>query len=103
MKILVRPIAIAQRSLGRYLYSSAAPIKGQSPTSLPTQWLPEVKKRLGKCIIFGLSAEQTKEYASISRELGNSWKAMLLASEGFLFGKGGAGLGIHCVVGDDMV
>lgn len=93
----------ALRQLRNRPYSSVAAAKQPIPNTLPSKWLPDLKKRLGKCIIFGLNAEQTNEAGSILRELARSWRTSLVGSEGFVAGKGGAGLENHRVAWGDMV
>ena len=91
------------KGFGHCFYSPMANVNPPTSTSLPARWLPDLKKRLGKCIIFGLNVEQTHEAGSILREVANSWRTFLVGREGFVTGKGAAGLENHRVVWGDMV
>ena len=81
--------------------SAAAP---ELPTvDTPHRWLADVKKRIGKCLIFGLRPVQVDEAGSILRVLARDWKELLAGSEGFLVGRSRAGLERHRVVWGEMV
>lgn len=58
---------------------------------------------MGKCILFGLSKTQVQEAGSILREVVTSWRELVAGSEGFLTGKGRAGLEGQKVVWGEMV
>ena len=87
---------------GRLTRGSIPSSKAEYST-LPSRWLSDLRSRLGKCIIFGLNSEQTHEAGLILRELAISWKTLLAESEGFVAGRGGAGLENHRVVWGEMV
>ena len=70
---------------------------------LPNRWLADLKKRIGKCIIFGLRPAQVDEAGNILRALARDWRELLAGSEGFLVGRGRAGLERHKVVWGEMV
>jgi hypothetical protein len=59
---------------------------------LPSRWLSDVKKRIGKCIIFGCSEEQVQEAGKIAEELACNWRELVAGSEGFLTAEGRRGL-----------
>ena len=87
-------------------FSSASPHSGPEssfPDTLPARWLPDLKSRIGKCITFGLRPTQTDEAGAILRVLASDWRTLLAGSEGFLVGRGRAGLERHTVVWGDMV
>ncbi|KAL9132130.1 MAG: hypothetical protein Q9217_000064 [Psora testacea] len=70
--------------------------------AFPARWLPDLKVRLGKCIIFGLSNPQIDEAGDILRTVAQDWRELLAGSEGFLTGKGRAGCEGKEVVWGDM-
>lgn len=82
-------------------FSSAPP----PPTSvpLPPRWLSELKARIGKCLLFGLKPAQIDEAGGILSIVARDWRGLIAGSEGFLVGKGRAGLEGHKVVWGDMV
>ena len=87
-------------------FSSASPHSypgSSSPDTLPARWLPDLKNRIGKCITFGLCTTQTDEAGAILRVLAKDWRTLLAGSEGFLVGRGRAGLERHEVAWGDMV
>ena len=75
------------------------------PTSipLPSRWLSDLKLRIGKCILFGLKADQLDEAGGILRIVTTDWRELLAGSEGFLVGKRRAGLEGQEVVWGEMV
>lgn len=70
---------------------------------LPARWLPDLQKRIGKCIIFGLRPAQVDKAGNILRVLARDWRELLAGSDGFLVGRGRAGLERHKVVWGEMV
>ncbi|KAK4203035.1 thioesterase-like superfamily-domain-containing protein [Triangularia verruculosa] len=59
---------------------------GENPPPPPKQWIPDLRARLGKCIIFGCSNAQISRAASVLRALAVEWKDLVAGSEGFLTG-----------------
>lgn len=79
-------------------YSSAP-----ATSSLPPRWLSDVKSRIGKCIMFGISPAQTSEAGSILQEVARDWRELVAGSEGYLTGEGRRGLYRQEVVWGEMV
>ncbi len=71
-------------------------------TTLPPRWLSDLKKRVGKCIIFGLSDQQIDEAGEIMRTVARDWRDLVAGSEGFLTGRGRAGFEGREVVWGEM-
>lgn len=81
-----------RRSFGTTSRLLAPPPDEPVATQLPSRWLADIKKRVGKCIIFGCNEEQVKEAGRISEELACSWRELVAGSEGFLTAEGRRGL-----------
>lgn len=58
---------------------------------------------MGKCTLFGLTQTQVHEAGSILQEVVTGWRELIAGSEGFLTGKGRAGLEGQKVVWGEMV
>lgn len=58
---------------------------------------------MGKCILFGLNKDQVREAGRVMQEVAMRWRELAAGSEGFLTGKGRAGLEGHKVVWGEMV
>ena len=71
--------------------------------ALPARWLSDLKQRIGKCIVFGLSQEQIDEAGSIMKIVARDWRELFAGSEGFLTGRGRAGCEGREVVWGEMV
>ena len=71
--------------------------------ALPARWLSDLKQRIGKCIVFGLSQEQIDEAGKIMKIVARDWRELFAGSEGFLTGRGRAGCEGREVVWGDMV
>jgi hypothetical protein len=82
-------------------YSSSA--QAPATAALSPRWLSDVQSRIGKCISFGISQEQTQEAGSILQEIANDWRELVAGSEGFLTGKGHRGLYRQPVAWGEMV
>lgn len=67
------------------------------------RWLPDIKARIGKCIMFGLNAEQTQQAGLILRNINDNWRDLLAGSEGFVTGRAGHGLWQREVAWGEMV
>lgn len=74
-----------------------------NPSTPPPRWLSDLKSRLGRCIIFGLSNPQIDEASEILRIVARDWRELVAGSEGFLTGKGRAGCEGRDVVWGEMV
>ena len=85
--------------LSHYASSIVAPVT----EALPARWLSDLKRRIGKCIIFGLKQEQVDEAGDILRVVAREWRELVAGSEGFLTGRGRAGAEGREVVWGDMV
>ncbi|KAF2786472.1 hypothetical protein K505DRAFT_330339 [Melanomma pulvis-pyrius CBS 109.77] len=92
-----------QRAARHTRFQSTTLRSGEPATaSLSPRWLSELKNRIGKCIMFGLSAGQTNEACSILKELVVDWRELVAGSEGFLTGKNRRGLFRQEVVWGEM-
>lgn len=89
-----RPVLICEYS------SAAAPT---ITTLLPPRWLSDLKTRIGKCILFGLQPTQIDEAGSLLGTVAKDWRQLVAGSEGFLVGRGRAGLEGQEVVWGEMV
>ncbi|OBT99794.1 hypothetical protein VE01_01977 [Pseudogymnoascus verrucosus] len=76
---------------------AAAHLKGPALPALSPKWLSDTKLRIGKCLTFGMNAEQVQQAAKICKILGQEWKELLAGSEGFLTDEKRAGLLGHRV------
>lgn len=106
---LVRP---SPRVLRRF-FSSAPGVRSQTQeqisaveekgvAALSPRWLSDLKRRIGKCISFGLRPEQVRRAGNILQVVGREWRDLVVGSEGFLTGLGRAGLERHRVVWGEM-
>ncbi|KAF1843800.1 uncharacterized protein K460DRAFT_368657 [Cucurbitaria berberidis CBS 394.84] len=73
-----------------------------STATLSPRWLSDVKTRIGKCIMFGISPAQTQEAGSILQEMAVDWRELVAGSEGFLTGMQYRGLYRQEVVWGEM-
>ena len=71
--------------------------------ALPARWLSDLKQRIGKCIVFGLSQEQIDEAGNIMKIVARDWRKLFAGSEGFLTGRGRAGCEGRELVWGEMV
>ncbi|KAI0884160.1 uncharacterized protein GGS22DRAFT_19834 [Annulohypoxylon maeteangense] len=82
------------RRLGPFDSSSTANSSNEPTPPEPTKdendlipsgyWVTEIKKRLGKCIMFGCSRGQARKIADVLQELTTEWRDLTAASAGFL-------------------
>lgn len=93
-----RSIASIARASSRSNSSDASSHSndGRLPALSP-KWLSDTKLRIGKCLTFGMNAEQVQQAGKICKLLGEEWKELLAGSEGFLTDEKRAGLLGHRV------
>ncbi|KAF2260964.1 hypothetical protein CC78DRAFT_536000 [Lojkania enalia] len=105
MRQLPSSVSISlQHRIPRHARSYSTPSGSDEPAtaSLNPRWLADLRARIGKCISFGLKAEQTKEAGSILQEIALDWRGLVAGSEGFLTEKNRRGLYRQEVVWGEM-
>ncbi|KOS41362.1 hypothetical protein ACN38_g7757 [Penicillium nordicum] len=74
------------------------PIPNSASTPINPRWLTMTKRRIGKCMMFGMKPTQIDEGGKILQQLANEWRELLAGSEGFLTDKKRRSLYRHNVV-----
>ncbi|KAJ5781762.1 uncharacterized protein N7518_010245 [Penicillium psychrosexuale] len=85
----------------RRLFSATSSANGQNlPDSAPInpRWLTMTKRRIGKCLMFGMKPAQVDEGGKILQQLAREWRELIAGSEGFLTDKKRRSLFRHNVV-----
>lgn len=100
---------------GRLFSNSPAPREAQpgtkpttatttaKPHTIDPRWLTLMKRRLGKCMTFGLKPPQVQEAGYVLRQIARDWRELVAGSEGFLTDETIRGLFRHNVVWGEMV
>ncbi|KAL4943392.1 hypothetical protein BDV06DRAFT_190147 [Aspergillus oleicola] len=63
--------------------SSKTPIVPK-PHDIDPRWLSMTKRRVGRCIMFGLKPHQIPEAGDIMRQIARDWRELIAGSEGYL-------------------
>jgi hypothetical protein len=83
-------------------YSTSVPLLKATPTTparpVDQRWLSDAKRRIGKCITFGLDSKQLDEAGNILQQLAQDWTELMVGSEGYLTAPGRVGLDKQAVV-----
>lgn len=96
----------------RYLSTTSPAQNASAPTSANTpvrphgidpRWLTMMKRRVGKCMMFGLKPAQVDDAGKILQQLARDWRELIAGSEGFLTDGKRRGLYRHNVVWGEMV
>jgi hypothetical protein len=87
-------------TLNAQFSSSNTPSKAQP---LDPRWLTLIKRRIGKCLMFGLKPTQVEEAGQILRQIARDWRELIAGSEGFLTGKTRRALFRHSLAWGEMV
>ncbi|EKD21092.1 hypothetical protein MBM_00205 [Drepanopeziza brunnea f. sp. 'multigermtubi' MB_m1] len=84
--------------------SSHSSMPAPAPTAAPhnARWLSGIKARIGKCVMFGMSPQQTRRAATVLKAVGGEWRDLVAGREGFLVGRKRAGLLRQGVVWGEM-
>ncbi|KAB8079175.1 hypothetical protein BDV29DRAFT_165020 [Aspergillus leporis] len=54
------------------------------PHTIDPRWLSITKRRLGRCMMFGLNAGQIEEAGEILQQIARDWRELVAGSEGYL-------------------
>ncbi|KAJ5596772.1 hypothetical protein N7450_003230 [Penicillium hetheringtonii] len=72
------------------------------PHGIDPRWLTMMKRRVGKCMMFGLKPTQVNDAGHILQQLARDWRELIAGSEGFLTDEKRRGLYRHNVVWGEM-
>lgn len=56
----------------------------EKPHTIDPRWLTTMKRRIGKCMMFGLKPGQIQEAGKILQQLARDWRELVAGSEGYL-------------------
>lgn len=73
------------------------------PHAIDPRWLTLMKRRIGRCMMFGLKPAQIKESSKILQQLARDWRELVAGSEGYLTDEKRRSLFRHNVVWGEMV
>lgn len=73
------------------------------PHTIDPRWLTDTKRRIGKCLMFGLKPAQVDEAGRILQRLARDWRELIAGSDGFLTHATRRALFQRDVVWGDMV
>lgn len=94
-----RPLSLSSQRMHNPEPSAAA---GSQQVPLSPRWIADIRQRIGKCITFGLNAQQVQTTGRILGTVAREWRDLSAGSEGFLTGPGRAGLVNQRVVWGEM-
>ncbi|KAJ5172079.1 hypothetical protein N7492_004672 [Penicillium capsulatum] len=72
------------------------------PHTIDPRWLTMMKRRIGRCMMFGLKPAQIDEGGKILHQLARDWRELVAGSEGFLTDEKRRSLYRHNVVWGEM-
>jgi acyl-CoA thioesterase FadM len=82
--------------------SRAQDVTADATKGNAARWLAVTKRRLGKCVAFGMPPSLVDEAGRVAAELGRSWRQIVAGSEGFVTDPQRAGLHRHSLVWGDQ-
>ncbi|RDH17746.1 Thioesterase/thiol ester dehydrase-isomerase [Aspergillus niger ATCC 13496] len=56
----------------------------RKPHTIDPRWLTLTKRRIGRCMMFGLKPPQIKEAGEILQQIARDWRELIAGSEGYL-------------------
>ncbi|RHZ68492.1 thioesterase family protein [Aspergillus thermomutatus] len=65
-------------------HSLASKQPPSKPHSIDPRWLTMIKRRIGKCMMFGLKPPQVEEAGNILQRIARDWRELIAGSEGYL-------------------
>jgi acyl-CoA thioesterase FadM len=104
--LAIRPVRHAANRTGpsctRWQSTNNPDHASSKVASLSPRWLADVKQRIGKCLTFGATSQQTTRAGRILSELAHDWRELVAGSEGFLTGPERRGMHRQEVVWGEM-
>ncbi|KAJ5597469.1 hypothetical protein N7537_007553 [Penicillium hordei] len=98
-------ISLYSNGTRRLFSATSAALNGQNipildsvSTPINPRWLTMTKRRIGKCMMFGMNPAQIDEGGKILQQLAKEWRELIAGSEGFLTDKKRRSLYRHNVV-----
>ncbi|KAL4910604.1 hypothetical protein BDW74DRAFT_685 [Aspergillus multicolor] len=61
-----------------------APSSKPKPHDIDPRWLTMTKRRVGRCMMFGLKPPQIQEAGELMRQIATDWRELIAGSEGYL-------------------
>ncbi|KAJ5168178.1 uncharacterized protein N7482_003772 [Penicillium canariense] len=93
-------------------FSATVPVKtggattpenlGTRPHTIDPRWLTMMKRRIGRCMMFGLKPNQIDDAGKLLQQLARDWRELIAGSEGFLTDERRRSLYRHNVVWGEM-
>ncbi|PYI30191.1 Thioesterase/thiol ester dehydrase-isomerase [Aspergillus indologenus CBS 114.80] len=74
----------------------------QKPHGIDPRWLTMTKRRLGRCMMFGLRPSQIQESGELLRQIARDWRELVAGSEGYLTDASRRGLFKQAVAWGEM-
>ncbi|GAQ34125.1 hypothetical protein AtubIFM55763_006402 [Aspergillus tubingensis] len=56
----------------------------KKPHTIDPRWLTMTKRRIGRCMMFGLKSPQIREAGEILQQIARDWRELIAGSEGYL-------------------
>ncbi|RAL01071.1 thioesterase family protein [Aspergillus ibericus CBS 121593] len=56
----------------------------KKPHGIDPRWLTMTKRRIGRCMMFGLKPPQIQEAGDVLQQIANDWRELVAGSEGYL-------------------
>ncbi|KAL7659391.1 hypothetical protein ACMYSQ_002327 [Aspergillus niger] len=75
----------------------------RKPHTIDPRWLTLTKRRIGRCMMFGLKPPQIKEAGEILQQIARDWRELIAGSEGYLTDETRRGLFQQSVAWGEMV
>lgn len=83
--------------------SSNSQVTANDPRTIDPRWLTMMKRRIGKCLMFGVKPPQVQEAGGLLRRLARDWRELTAGSEGFLTDERRRALFRHNISWGEMV
>ncbi|KAL6236216.1 hypothetical protein BDW75DRAFT_229667 [Aspergillus navahoensis] len=95
----IRPFSISPQPSNAQTETSSSKPK---PHDIDPRWLTLTKRRVGRCMMFGLKPHQVQEAGDIVQQIARDWRELIAGSEGYLTGATRRGLFRQSVAWGEM-
>ncbi|KAL2808368.1 thioesterase-like superfamily-domain-containing protein [Aspergillus granulosus] len=98
-----RPLSTSPQPNNAQPQTRPSSLTAPKPHDIDPRWLTLTKRRVGRCMMFGLKPDQIEEAGEIVQQIARDWRELIAGSEGYLTDATRRGLFRQSVAWGEMV
>ncbi|KAL4865696.1 hypothetical protein BDV12DRAFT_187981 [Aspergillus spectabilis] len=80
----IRLFSVSPHRLNAHAQPSSSKTPTPKPHDIDPRWLTMTKRRVGRCMMFGLKPHQIEQAGEIVQQIARDWRELIAGSEGYL-------------------